>query len=220
MRRPLIIYGNGQMAESFYSKFKAAGQYDVVAFTVDRGFNASDRLFDLPVIAFEDLGARFPPGQVEAFVAVGPIKNNRIRAAKYLELKGRGYRIASYVSPLSRVSPDARVGENCSLGEHTLVQPYANVEDDVHIGSASIVGHHCVVRQHAYLAVHVVTAGSVTIGERAFIGAGVIIRDNVTVGEAAIVGAGANVLYDIEPDSVYAAAHAVRLPMRSDQARL
>jgi acetyltransferase-like isoleucine patch superfamily enzyme len=60
----------------------------------------------------------------------------------------------------------------------------------------------------------------VTIGERAFIGAGVIIRDNVTVGEAAIVGAGANVLYDIEPDSVYAAAHAVRLPMRSDQARL
>jgi len=220
MRKPLIIFGNGQMAESFHSKFNALGEYEVVGFTVDRDFMQDERLLGLPVVPFDELGSHFRPGEVEAFVSVGPVKNNQIRAGRFRELKAQGYRLANWVSPLAMVSRDARIGENCSIGDYTLVQPHATVQDNAHIGSASIVGHHCMICQHAYLALHVVMAGSVTIGERAFLGAGVTIRDNVTIGEAAVIGAGSTILRDIEDDSVYTAPSAVKLPMRSDQARL
>jgi sugar O-acyltransferase (sialic acid O-acetyltransferase NeuD family) len=220
MSKRLVIVGNGQMAELFCSNFTQSSDYEVAGFVVDREFIKGDGLLGLPLVPFDDIESSFPPGTFDAFVAIGPVRNNSVRAARFLELRRRGYRFANYVSPRAEVSPDASLGENVSIGHFCSVGPWARIGDNVLIGSMSSIGHHCQVHSHAFLPVHVVMAGSVVIGERAFVGTGTTIRDNVHIGEGSVIGAGATILGDVEPNTVYVAQGAKQLPMRADQARL
>jgi len=220
MSKQLVIVGNGQMAELFLSHFSKTTDYRVAGFAVDRDLIKQDRLHDLPVVAFEEIESHYPPDSFEAFVAIGPVRNNTVRAARFRELRQKRYRFANYLSPHAVISADAHLGENVSVGHLAIVSPWVTVGDDVLIGAACIIGHHCQVHSHAFLPLQVVMAGSVVIGERAFIGTGAVIRDNVSIGEGSVIGAGSVVLGDVEPGTVYASPAAKPLPMRADQARL
>jgi sugar O-acyltransferase (sialic acid O-acetyltransferase NeuD family) len=218
--KQLVIVGNGQMAELFCSHFSHNTDYRVAGFAVDRAFIKSDRLLGLPVVPFEEVESHFAPGSFDAFVAIGPVKNNTVRAARFLAMRQKGYRFANYISPHAIVSPDASLGENVSLGHLAIVSPWARIGDNVLIGAGSSIGHHCHVHSHAFLPLHVIMAGSVVIGERAFVGVGTTIRDNVSIGEGSVIGAGSAILGDVDADAVYASSAARPLPMRADQARL
>ena len=220
MSKRLVIVGNGQMAELFCSNFTHSADYRVAGFAVDRNLIKADRHLGLPLVPFEEIESHFPPGSFQAFVAIGPVRNNRIRAAKFLELREKGYRFANLISPHAVVSPDASVGENVAIGHFSTVGPWCRIGDNVLIGSSSNIGHHCQIHNHAFLPVHVVMAGSVVVGERAFVGTGAIIRDNVNIGAGSVIGAGATILGDVEPNTVYSSSAAKQLPMRADQARL
>jgi len=219
MAKQLVIVGSGQMAELFYSNFSRSTDYQVAGFAVDAQFIKGNEMLGLPLVPFDELESRFPPSAFDAFVSIGPVRNNEIRAARFLELRRRGYRFANYISPRAEVSPDARLGENVTIGHFSVVGPWAKIGDNVLIGSSSIIGHHCQVRSHAFFAAHAVMAGSVVVGERVFVGAGATIRDNVNIGEGSVIGAGATILGDVEPNAVYASPAARPLPMRADQAR-
>jgi len=220
MSKQLVIVGDGQMAELFCSQFSHATGYRVAGFAVDRDFLRSDRRLGLPVVPFEEVESHFAPESFHAFVAIGPVKNNTIRAARFLAMRQKGYRFASYISPHAIVSPDASLGENVALGHLAIVSPWTRIGDNVLIGAGSSIGHHCEVQSHAFLALHVVMAGSVRVGERVFVGAGTTIRDNVSIGTGSVVGAASAILGDVEADAVYASSGAKPLPMRADQARL
>ena len=220
MSKRLVIVGSGQMAELFSSHFTHSSDYGVAGFAVDREFIKGHQLLGLPLVPFDEAASHFPPESFHAFVAIGPVRNNAVRAARFSELRLKGYRFANYISPRAEVSPDASIGENVSIGHFCVVGPWARIGDNVLIGSLSIIGHHCNVQSHAFLPAHVVMAGSVVIGERAFVGTGATIRDNVSIGEGCVIAAGATVLGDVEPNSVYASPAAKPLPMRADQARL
>jgi len=220
MSRELVIIGNGQMAELFCSHFTRTSDYRVAGFAVDATFIKAGELLGLPVVALEEVESRFAPDAFDAFVAIGPAANNTVRAARFLDLRRRGYRLANYISPQALISPDASVGENVVVGPFSAVQPWARIGDNVLVGGSSIVGHHCQVHSHAYLALHVVMAGSVVIGERAFVGIGATIRDNVKIGEGSVIGAGATILSDVAPNSVHVPPRATQLPMSADQVRL
>jgi len=220
MSRGLVIIGNGQMAELFCSHFTRTTDYRVAGFAVDGSFIKAGELLGLPVVALEQVESHFGPDAFDAFVAIGPVGNNAVRAARFDDLRSRGYRLANYISPQALVSSDASVGANVVVGPFSVVQPWARIGDNVLVGGSSIVGHHCQVHSHAYLALHVVMAGSVIIGERAFVGVGATIRDNVKVGAGSVVGAGAIILGDVEPGSVHASSPAKLVPLRAQQVRL
>lgn len=208
------------MAELFCSHFTQTTDYRVAGFAVDRAFIKSDRLLGLPVVPFEEVESHFAPASFHAFVAIGPVKNNTVRAARFLAMRQRGYRFANYISSHAIVSPDASLGENIVVGHLAIVSPWTKIGDNVLIGAGSSIGHHCQVHSHAFLPLHVIVAGSVVIGERSFIGTGATIRDNVSIGAGSVIGAGSAILGDVEPNAVYASPGAKPLPMRADQARL
>lgn len=220
MSKQLVIVGTGQMAELSCSQFTHNTDYRVVGFAVGREFIKTDKLLGLPLVPLEKLRMQFPPESTEAFISVGPVKNNAVRAALFDELRHEGYRFANFISPRAVVSPDVTMGENVYVGHLSVISSWCRIGDGVVIGSTINVGHHCHIRRHAFLAGHTVLAGSVDVGERAFIGAGVTIRDNVTIGEASVVGAGATILGDVEPNSVYATERASKLAIAADQVRL
>lgn len=203
MKKRLVIFGNGDIAEMAHYNFSTFTDYEVVAFTVDSQFIGDGRFCGLPVVAFEDVAALYPPDDFEMFVAIGYAKVNAIRQAKFLAAKALGYRLASFVSPHSIVHGHVAIGENCLIMENNVIQPFAVIGDNVTIWGFCGIGHHTVIGDHCFMASLDVISGRVTIGRRCFIGLQCAVRDHLTIGDDCVLGAGSIILKDAAPGGVY-----------------
>lgn len=214
----VVLIGNGQVAELALARIRRdRSDLTVAGFAVDRAFIREPMLHDLPVHPFEDIATCFPPADHLAFVAIGPVRVNRIRAERFAQARALGYRLISLVSPRASVWPGVEIGENCTVGDGCVVQPWTRLGDNVHVGSGCTIGHHVRLDEHCFLAAHVALAGSVTVQRAALLGVGAVVRDRVRVGAEAVVGAGVVLSGHVPDRAVLAAPQPVRLPITSDR---
>lgn len=203
MKKKLVIFGGGQIAQLAHFYFSSDSDYEVVAFTVDAEYLAETTLAGLPVIPFENVASEFPAAEYEMFVALSYSKLNLHRANKFNLIKEMGYRLATYVSSKATYLAQTPPGENCFILEDNTVQPFVSIGHNVTLWSGNHIGHHSVISDHCFIASHVVVSGGVNIGEYCFIGVNATLRDHITVGPRCVVGAGALLLADAEPEGVY-----------------
>lgn len=219
MRRPLIIFGTGEIAQLAHYYFSTDSEYEPVAFTVDAAYQTEATFCGLPVVAFEEISITHSPEQCEFFVALSYSKLNSVRKEKYLKAKTFGYRIASFISSHATVLNDGRIGENCFILEDNTIQPFVTIGNNVTLWSGNHVGHHSTINDHCFIASHVVVSGSVVIGEQCFIGVNATLRDNIKIGARCVIGAGALLLADTEPEGVYIGAATERSKVPSTRLR-
>ena len=213
----IVIFGAGEIAEIAYFYFKNDSEHTVVAFCVNRDFLKTDRLCDLPVVAFEDLEQHYPPNDHQMFVALSYAKINAVRAEKCQEAKDKGYTLVSYVSSRATTFPGLEVGENCFILEDNTIQPFVTIGNNVTLWSGNHIGHHSCIKDNCFIASHVVVSGGVTIGENCFLGVNVTLRDHITLGKSCVVGAGALIVKDAEDNGVYSAVAAERSRVPSNR---
>ena len=113
MKKPLVVFGTGEIGELASYYFSTDSAFDLAAFTVDAAFMAGPTFCGRPVVPFEDLASQYPPDRFSVFVAVSYSKLNAVRKEKYLAAKGLGYPMASYVSSRATVLNEGRIGDNC-----------------------------------------------------------------------------------------------------------
>ena len=219
MKRQLIIFGAGDVAQLAHYYFSAYSGYDVAAFTVDAQHIQESRFCGLPVVAFEDVVTRFPPQNYDFFVALSYSRLNGLRKDKYLAAKALGYRLASYVSSQATVLNQGRIGDNCFIFEDNTIQPFVTIGDNVTLWSGNHIGHHSVIKSHTFIASHVVVSGGVEIGEQCFIGVNATLRDHIKIGDKCVIGAGAILLADAEPEGVYIGSATERSKVPSTRLR-
>ena len=201
--KQLVIFGAGQIAEVAHYYFEHDSDYRVAGFTVDPEYIEKDTLFELPVVSFEDVDSRFPPGRYDMFVAISFARVNQLRAEKMEAVKAKGYTCPSYVSSKATTWPDLKVAENCFILEDNTIQPHVTIGCNVTLWSGNHVGHHTVIGDHCYVTSHVVISGSVTLGDYSFLGVNSTIRDNITIGRANVIGAGCVILSDTQDYQVF-----------------
>lgn len=211
----VVLFGVGGTAQVLHHHLLRAG-HRVDAFTVDADHLRERTLLGCPVVPFEEVARRFPPDAHQMMVAVGYLRVNRLRAERCTQAKAMGYRLFSYVSPTAVLWDGCRLGENCKVGEASIVQPYVQVGENVFIGSGCIVGHHSVLGGHCFLASRVTLGGGVVVGPYAFLGTGATVRNKLKIARGSVIGAGAVMLHDTRENGVYAAAEAKALPISSD----
>lgn len=203
MKKSLIIFGAGDIAQLAHYYFTKDSGYEVVAFAVDAAYVTANEFCGLPVVPFEELAGRYSPIKHDLFVALSYSKLNQVRKEKYLAAKALGYRIASYVSSRATILNDGKIGENCFVLEDNTIQPFVTIGNNVTLWSGNHIGHHSSIRDHCFIASHVVVSGGVVIGEQCFIGVNATLRDHIKIGEKCVIGAGALILADAEPEGVY-----------------
>lgn len=203
MKKSLVIFGSGDIAELAYFYFCSDSAYKVVAFTVDLAYLTETTFCGLPVIAFEELTTHFAPEQCDIFVALSYSKLNTIRKEKYLAAKTLGYHLASFISSRATVLNEGHIGENCFIFEDNTIQPFVTIGNNVTLWSGNHIGHHSIIKDHCFIASHVVISGGVEIGEQCFIGVNATLRDHIKIGEKCVIGAGALLLADAKPEGVY-----------------
>lgn len=219
MSKRLVIFGAGDIAQLAHFYFSTDSDYEVVGFTVDSAYLSEDTFCSLPVVAFEEVAARFDPAEHELFVALSYTKLNQLRRDKYLAGKALGYAMASYVSSRASVLNNGAIGENCFILEDNTLQPFCQIANNVTLWSGNHIGHHSSIADHCFLASHIVVSGGVTIGESCFIGVNATLRDHITIGPRCVIGAGALILEDAAEEGVYIGAATERSRVPSSRLR-
>ena len=198
----LVIFGAGDIARLAHHYFTTDSPHQVVAFTVDRDYKTDETFLGLPLCAADEVVARYPPGEFRMFVALSYSRMNRVRAAKYTEMKGAGYSLESYVS--SRCTYLAEPpGDNCFILEDNTVQPFVTIGNDVTLWSGNHIGHDSVIEDHCFISSHVVVSGHVRVGAYSFIGVNATLRNSITIAPETLIGAGAIVMKSTRPKQVY-----------------
>lgn len=199
--KKLVIYGTGVIGEIADYYFSNDTDYQVEAFTNAEQFIKEETFSARPLVAFENLENTFPAAEFDVFVALGYMKTNQIRQARYAEAKSKGYRLATYVSS-DAMFHAAEIGDNCFVLENNVVQPFVKIGNNVTLWSGNHIGHHSTIRDNCFVSSHVVISGACTIEENCFLGVNCTLRDNLTLGRFTVVGAGAVVLNDCEQRTV------------------
>lgn len=202
----VVIFGVGKIADEAYFYLTNDSPHKIVAFTVDGDYLSEPKKLGLPVVAFEEVQDKYPPGEYEMFVAVGYQDLNRFRAQKYAEAKARGYTLVSYISSRASNFGQVELGDNCFVLEFATIQPCAKIGNDVFIWSGNHIGHHASVGDHCYIAGNVVISGNTVIEPYCFIGVSATVGHEITVGRESFIGAATLVTKNVAPQSVYVEA--------------
>lgn len=219
MKKPLVIFGSGDIAQLAHYYFRTDSSYEVVAFTIDDAYMSETVFCGLPVVAFEEVAQKYKPAECEFFVALSYSKLNAVRKEKYLAAKELGYRLASFVSSRATVLNESRIGENCFIFEDNTIQPFVTIGNNVTLWSGNHIGHHSTIKDHCFIASHVVVSGGVEIGEQCFIGVNSTLRDHIKIGDRCVIGAGALLLADAEAEGVYIGTATERAKVPSTKLR-
>lgn len=213
----VILFGVGQVASRAYWYLTHDSPFEVAAFTVDRKYIENDRVFELPVIPFEDIESVFPPSDYKMFLSISFRGMNKLRAEKYYQAKAKGYKLINYVSSKATTWPGLVIGDNCLIQTNSVIEPFAEIGDDVTVGVNALVSHNAAIKDHCSIIHHAVVLGNVIVGPHCIIGANATIRDHVTIAKGCLIGAGALILEDTVENGVYKGNPAVLLPITSDK---
>ena len=201
-RKKVIIYGIGRFAEYAGFSFDNDSPYEVAGYSIETSLLKADKAFD-PVtgfLAFEELEQHKSPEEHELFLAVG---NNPIRERLFTAGRKKGYHFASYVSSKAFFWPNLQYGENCFIGEGSVVQPFVEIGDNSILFSTRL-GHHCKIGNHTLLSACLL-GGNVRVGDLSFLGLHSTIKENTNIGDRNIIGMGAVITSDTEDNSIYTA---------------
>jgi sugar O-acyltransferase (sialic acid O-acetyltransferase NeuD family) len=197
----LVLFGAGHIAQVAKVYIDRHGPDRVVGFTVDSGFMTGDSLDSLPVVAWEELEGRFPPGEVKLLGPLSYRRMNDFRRDRHREGRSRGYEFSSFIHPACHIYTED-IGENCFILESNIIQPFARIGAGVMMWSGNHIGHHCVVGDYCFLSSQVGFGGGANIGARCFVAGKAGVDSGVSVGEGCFLGFGVVVKNDLPADSV------------------
>ena len=212
----LVIFGAGDIAKLAHFYFRTDSQHQVAAFVVDAAFKNADTFDGLPLVTVEEAINRYPPATYDAFVAISYAQMNRLRRAKYEQMRAAGYRCVSYVSSRCTylTSPP---GDNCFILEDNTVQPFVTIGNNVTLWSGNHIGHDSVIEDHCFISSHVVVSGHVRVGAGSFLGVNATLRNSITIAPESLIAAGAVIMKSTVAKGVYYPERAKRAPKPSDE---
>jgi sugar O-acyltransferase (sialic acid O-acetyltransferase NeuD family) len=201
--RKLVIVGDSAFAEVASEYFAHDSRYEVAAFAVERSYLKQDRLLGYPVVAFDELSARFPPDAHDVYVAIVYTQLNRLRTRLMLAAKNAGYALASYVSPHAFIWRNVKIGEHCFIFEHNVVQSFVKLGDNVVLWSGNHIGHHSRIGDNVFVSSHVVISGFCSVEANCFLGVNVAVANNVTIAKDCWIGPGVVISKDTAEGEIH-----------------
>ncbi|MBI5542143.1 MAG: acetyltransferase [Bacteroidia bacterium] len=203
MKKKLIIIGAGDFAEIAHEYFSENGEYEVVAFCVEKRYIKHQTINGITVIPYEELKVLFPPSEFYLFTAISSTLLNTLRKRFYFETKLMGYNFATYISPKAFVWHNVKIGENCFIFEGNILQYNVEIGNNVILWSNNTIGHRAKIKDHCFISSNVVVAGFSEIGEGSFIGINASIPDLIKIAENNFIIAGSVLLENTLPNKVY-----------------
>lgn len=217
MKKDLILFGTGKIADVVHYYAVNDCGFNVVAFTVDAGFITSDTFLGIPVIPFDRIEKECPPSACDMFVAVGYHDLNRLRAEKCTQALAKGYNLVSIVSPKADLPGNVKHGHNCFIMPPSLVHPCTEIGNNVFIWSGAMVGHHSKIGDNCWLTSCCNIGGGVQVGCNTFLAVNATTGHSVKIGDKCFLGANTLVVKDLSDGQVVIAETSKPIKLNSEQ---
>lgn len=215
MKKPLIIFGAGKIAEAVSFFFNRDSDFEIKAYIVDDVYATLNTFLGKPVVKLSAVIDNFPINECSVFVAVGYQGINQLRTQKYEYFKQAGYKFASYISPFA--NGNFTIGENTIIMDSSMIQPCVKFGNNVFVWGGAMVGHHSIIEDNCWLTGGCLIGGSVNMGQGCFIGMGAMLGQEVKVGEKCMIGAGTLTIKNIGDKVVVIAPQTEIHRLNSDQ---
>ncbi len=200
MKKQLIIFGAGKIAEAVSYYFERDSKYTIEAYIVDDSFVTTDTFLNKPLIKLSEVEQKYPSKEYTVFIAIGYQGINQLRTSKYEHFKQLSYSFTNYVSPY--VKGDFTIGENSIIMDNAVIQPCAKFGDNVFVWGGAMVGHHAVIEDNCWLTGGCLIGGITVLGKGSFIGLGATIGNEVKIGEQCMIGASTLTTKSLEDKTV------------------
>jgi sugar O-acyltransferase (sialic acid O-acetyltransferase NeuD family) len=209
----IVIFGVQDFAQLAHFYLSRENLHEIVAFTVHQQYITNNSFMGLPVLPLESLETTHPPQEFQMFVPMSSAKMNSIREGIYEQIKAKGYRCISYISPHATYY-GTPIGENCFIFENNVIQPFTTIGDNVIMWSGNHLGHHSKIADHCFIASHAVISGHVAIEQNCFIGVNATLNNGITIAKNTFIGSGALITASTQEFGVYPgeAAKVSRVP--------
>ena len=217
MKKKIIVFGVGDLAQICNYYFEIDSKYTVEAFTVDSQYLTSDFFENKPVIPFDRINKEYPPEKYLIFLSMGYKNLNKLRAEKYDQIKKMGYSFVSYVSSRCSYLSQSPPGDNCFIFEDNTIQPFVHIGNNVTLWSGNHIGHHSTIEDHNFISSHVVISGHCHIEPFCFFGVNSCVHNNIKISSESLIGAGAVISKNTVKKGVYLPAKSELFPKRSNE---
>jgi sugar O-acyltransferase (sialic acid O-acetyltransferase NeuD family) len=217
MKKEIIIFGVGKIADVIQFYMREESGMAVKAFTVDEKYITEPEFNGLPVVPFENIEALYPPDKYAFFVAIGYHDLNAVRGAKIKEVEAKGYEVISYIHPGSTAPKDLVHGKNCFVMNNVCIHPRVVLGDNVFVWTGAMIGHHSNIGNDCWLTSTCNISGNVTIGNNAFLAVNATVGHSVTIGNNCFLGANTLVIKNLEDDKVVIAEPSKPIKLSSSQ---
>ncbi|MBN2716290.1 MAG: hypothetical protein JXX14_10575 [Deltaproteobacteria bacterium] len=212
--RPLIICGNGAMAQTMFHVLERT--HEVVAFTVEDEFVQQRELLGQELVPFSEITHRFTPSSYAMLIAIGFVKMNAVRQRLYTQAKSHGYQLISYVHHSVDLHNHIVIGENCIIMEHVAIHPGTTIGNNTFISSNANIGHDCRIGENCWINGGVSIAGGVVIENNCVVGVNASLGHKLILGEKTFVGAHTLVVRNTAPASVLLSPEGEKHRLSSD----
>lgn len=205
--KKIIIYGIGRFAEYAGFLFDHDSHYTVDGYTIETSLREKETAFNpgTEFIPFEDLEKIKSPKEYDLFIAVG---NNIVRERLYRSAKEKGFALATYISSRATTWANLDIGDNCFVGEGSVLQPFTKIGCNSILFSTRL-GHHSTIGDHTLLSACLL-GGNVNVGVHSMLGLQSSIKENTKIGARNIIGMGVIINSDTPDDAIYTAAPALK----------
>ncbi len=213
--KKLIIIGLSNNAKLAAYYFERDSVYSVIGFAVNSDYINENKFYNLPVYELETLEIKFPPSEVDVFVAVGYKNMNLIRENLYNSLKSKGYFLPNYISSKCNFLTEEKIGDNNFILEDNTIQPFVKIGSNNVLWSGNHLGHDVEIGDHNFITSHVVISGYTKIRNHCFIGVNATLRDGLEIANKTLIAAGAIIMKNTNEEEVYLGAKSVLIDKKS-----
>lgn len=209
--KKLFIYGVGGLADYAAYVFENDSEFEVLGSCIEKNYLKKNMEDSQEIKVYEEIEDQLIQENIFLFIAVG---NNIVRERIYKLSKQKGIQMATYISSKASTWANLQIGDNCFIGEGSIIQPF------VKIGSNSIlfgarIGHHCQIGDHVLLSGPTI-GGNVNIGNFSFLGLNSVVLQNLEIGPKNIIGMGVSIKSSTQEGEVYSSATFIKRKVNFD----
>ena len=151
------------------------------------------------VIIFDQFCKTYSKAETEIAIAIGEPEYRKRLREKVTKL---GYRLATLVHPMSRVSRFACLEQGVIVCYGCNISTDAHIKENTFFQPSSSSGHDTVVGNDCVISACARIAGNTVIGDCTYIGMSTLIREGITVGNYVIAAMGSIVQKSVEDEVI------------------
>ena len=129
----------------------------------------------------------------QAVIAIGQIKNYKIRKKIYDKLIKLKFKIPKIFSKNSYVSKTSQIGLGTVIFNNVIINSKVKIGNNCIINNGALIEHDVNIGNNCHISTGVILNGNVKVEDNCFIGSGSIIRDNIKIKKNKVVPLGSKI---------------------------